>query len=535
MKAVWLVRLRDLAGRMRFWTAIVGYNPRDRSLSHGIYLIYVVIFFSLWGFAVLALLASLGAGMLTMVKGLTPTAASTMIVGAILLMYAIWQGYMSGKRSPFIFSETDAELICQTPVDRRQVALAWFLVDWIPGGLVFGGLAIVLRFAILQLAEQGGVVWAHLPGYLLAGLQVVCIILPLHLAFMATDYALGALRLRGDMDNPWLRWIPVWVGLGLIILAITSIQGFQIILWPVLFPLKAGFGEVYWLAGFSLAIILAIIGLLSLYWASPGLNLSRAAQESRFKWSAQQVSWLGDSQLRREMLTRKRLGVGHQASRIHGRAGAWALIWKDWVTTLRAMNFGTTMGWIGIFWVYLGLILAPDWGARIWAFTIWSLLVSQRCTERLRADLKVWAITRQLPFSGRETLAAQVATPVLATTLLSWLAMGIISALGFSPMIFLIVLVPTTILCITLTAAFDILRHCHSSELLAGQAAELGAGGVVLGIILGGTPMVMVSWILNQYHTIGVICSGTLLGLAFAGGITYVIWRLTASSYRNIN
>ena len=54
MNAVWLVRWRQLASRMRFWTAIVGYDPRDHSLSHSIYLIYVIIFFSLWGFAMLA-------------------------------------------------------------------------------------------------------------------------------------------------------------------------------------------------------------------------------------------------------------------------------------------------------------------------------------------------------------------------------------------------------------------------------------------------------------------------------------------------
>lgn len=534
MKAVWLVRLRELAGRLRFWTAIVGYDPRDRSLSQSIYLVYVVIFFSIWGFAVLALLASFGAGMLTQFKGLTPAVASTMILGVVLLIYSIWQGYKSGRRSPFIFSETDAELICQTPVDRRQVALAWFLGDWIPGGLVFGGLAIVLRFASLQLVEQGAIGWAHLPRYLLAGLQVVIIMLPLHMTFMAIDYALGALRLRGDMDSRWFRWVPLWAGLGLIILSVISKPGIQIILWPVLFSLKSGFGEVSWLAGFSLALVLAMIGLSALYLASPRLNLSRAAQESRFRWSTQQVSWLGDSQLKREMITRRRLGVGHQASRIQGRAGAWALIWKDWVATLRALNFSTVIGWLGIFAVYLGMILAPDWGSRVWAFTIWTLLVSQRCTERLRADLKVWAITRQLPFSGQETLAAQLATPVLVTTLLSWLAMGISSWLGFSPVIPLIVLAPASILCIAFTAAFDILRNCRSSELLAGQAAELGAGGVVLGIILAGFPMMMVSWIANKYNTGGVIWLSSLLGLVLGGGITFLIWRLTAATYRNI-
>jgi len=535
MKAVWLVRSRELASRIRFWTAIVGYDPRDRSLSQNIYLIYVTIFFSLWGFAVLALLASLGAEVLTLVKGLTPQMASTMIISVVLLMGAIWQGYMAGKRSPFIFSETDAELICQTPVDRGLIALAWFLGDWIPGGLVFGALSTVLRFASVELVEQGGVMWAHLPSYLLAGLQVVSVILPLHMAFMATTYTLGALRLRGDMDNPYLRWIPIWAGLGLIILALISKQGVQTILWPMLLFLKAGFGVSNWLVGYILVLPLACISLLVLYRASLRLNLSRAAQESRFTWSVQQISWLGDSQLRHEMINRQKLGVGHQASRVHGRAGAWALIWNDWVSTQRVMNFTTLVAWLGIFGVYMGLLLAPDWGARIWAFSIWTLLVSQRCTNRLRADLKVWTITRQLPFSGREMLAAHLAMPIIGTTLLSWLAIGIGSSLGFSQVISLLVLTPVAIVCIALTAAFDIFRHCHGSDLMAGQVADLGAGGIVLGILLAGSPLILVSWLANRINTTEVFWLSALLGVALVGGISYIIWRLAVATYKNIS
>jgi hypothetical protein len=534
MKAVWLVRVRELAGRMRFWIAIVGYDPRKRSLSQSIYLIYVAIFFSLWGFAVLALLANLGAGMLTLVNGATPSETSTMIVAIVLFGDAVLQGYKAGRRSPFIFSETDAELICQTPLDRKQVALAWFLGDWLPDGLVFGALAVILRFASLQLVEPGGVVWAHLPGYLLAGLQVASIILPLHMALMAIDYALGAWRLRGDRDNPWLRWIPVGAGVVLITLAIVNTRGIQIILWPLLFPLSVGFGEGYWLVGFTFAVLLVMTGLLVLYQASPRLNLSRAAQESRFRWAFQQISWLGDSRLRGEMITRQKLGVSHQSSRIQGRAGVWVLIWKDWVATVRTMNFGTVMGWLGIFVVFTGVLLVPDWGARMWAFAIWSLLVGQRCTKRLRADLRVWTITRQLPFSWRKTLVAELATPVVGAALVSWLAMGVSTWLGFTPQTSLILLAPAPILCITLTAAFDILRNCRSSELLVGHVADLGAGGLISGIILAAIPMVMVSWSASQSGAQGINWLITLLGISLSIGIIYGMWRLAAAALKNI-
>ena len=70
MNAVWLVRERQVGSRMSFWTAIVGYDPRDHSRSHQIYLVYVIIFFSLWGFAMLALIADWGAAVLMLFQGI---------------------------------------------------------------------------------------------------------------------------------------------------------------------------------------------------------------------------------------------------------------------------------------------------------------------------------------------------------------------------------------------------------------------------------------------------------------------------------
>ena len=534
MKAVWLVRSRELTSHMKFWISIVGYNPRDHSLSQGIYLIYVTIFFSFWGFAVLALLANLGAGILSLVRGASPSSAATIIVSSVLLMDFLVRGYSAGKRSPFTFSDADAELICQTPVGRRQVCLAWFLGDWLPQGLAYGALAVVLRFACIQLTEPEGIVWAHLPGYFLAGLRVASIMLLIHMALMAIDHALGAVRLHRDKERPWLSWIPIEVAVILIFLTLVMGSGVQIILWPMLFPLRAGYGEATWLVGLILAVILAMGGLLALYWASPGVNLSRAAQESRFRWAVQQVSWLGNSHLSQQLKTRQKLGAGHSASQIPGKAGYPALIWKDWVTTLRVIKLGTILGWLGILFVFLGMILAPDWGARLWAFIIWSLMVGQRSTDRLRGDLEIWVITRQLPFSGNETIAAEVARPVITTTLLSWFAIGVSYWLGFSPPLWLILLSPVAILCIVLAAAFDILRHCRSCGLVSGQVAELGAGGLVSGIILAGIPLSIVTWLASHLYAPGILWLGDLIGLVLSMVIIYFQLKLTAALYRDI-
>jgi hypothetical protein len=293
MIAVWFVRLRQLESRMRFWTAIVGYDPRDRSLSHNIYLVYVIIFFSLWGFAVLALMADLGAGVLSLFRGTSPIQSAILLTTGILLADVLLRCYRYARRSPFVFSEEDAVLICQTPVDRKQVAIAWLFGDWFPAGLPYAAGVVMLSFACLQLGTPGGIIWSHLPFYILVGFRAASIMLPLHLAFMTLAYVFGALRLRGDKDLMFLRFIPIGIGVGLILLIRFFPTSLLFFLWPIIYPLGAEFGVTGWLAGFSLAVLMATLSLLALYLVTPKLNLSRASQESIFRHRFQQGRVMG--------------------------------------------------------------------------------------------------------------------------------------------------------------------------------------------------------------------------------------------------
>ena len=535
MSAVWLIRLGQLANQMKFWTAIVGYNPRDRSLSQSIYLVYAGVFFSLWGFAVLTLLADLGAGLLSLFEGLAPSVAATYVIIFVLFCDTTLRGYKAGKYSPFVFSEEDAGLLCQTPVDRRQVAIAWMLGDWLPAALFYLALAVVLCFANLQLVGQGAILWNRLPSYWLAAIRIASIVLPLHLAFIAADYAFGAFRLRDDRDYHILRWIPIGLMIILSSLAFISLPGLQIVLWPVIFVLNSGFGNGSWLAGICVSTALSMVSLLLLYMVSTRLNLSRAAQESHFRWAYHQISWLGDTRLSQQMKTREQLGTGHSTSRLPGSAGNGALIWKDGVTSLRRIDFAPIGAWLGIFGSGMGMMMAPDWGTRMWAFIIWCLLVGQRGTERLRSDLEVYAIIRSLPFSGKKVLLAEIALPAFTATMLTWFASMIGFWLGLSAQIILVVLAPTAILCIMLAAMVDILRHSSSSDLMAGQAAEMGAGGLLLGILAAGLPLGMVILVSSQLNNGIIQWASILSGMILSLGITYGTYNLAVNQYKKIS
>jgi uncharacterized membrane protein len=534
VKAIQLVRIRELAARMRFWTAIVGYDPRDHSVSHRLYLGYIVIFFSLWGFSVLTLLAEGGTWVLSFFGGLPPGQAAVFILMVGLLLDADLRGYKACRRSPFVFSEEDAVLICQTPVDRRKVALAWLLGDWLPACLPFVVLAVVLRFSSLQLADQGAFLWSYLPRYWLAAFRITAIILPLHLAFMSSGYTLGSLRLRMDKDLPNLGWIPIGFALIMVSLYFTNKGFLGISLLPVNYPLAAGFSSDNWLVGFLLALILALTGLLVLYYASPKLNLSRAAQESSSRGAIRQAFIYGDGRVTERMRIRNRLGVQHSPTRLAGLAGAWSLVWKDAVISLRSIDFGKLLAWVGIFGLSMGMVVAPDWGTRFWSFIIWCLLIERRGTERLRSDLELWVISRQLPFSGQAAIVAELVVPALAAVLLTWLAVGFGALLGYSPQYAFTLVAPVAIITIVLAAVLDILQKCHASDLLTGQVAEPGAGGLILGGLLAGIPMGIVYWLTYLPGSTAADLMIALFGSALSLGVSYVLLKLNVSIYRGI-
>lgn len=294
MRAVWLVRSRQLMSRMRFWIAITGYDAADRSFTNRAYLLYLVIFFCFWGCAVLALFADQLAFIFSAFGIQHPVPGAVAVVSVILLVVALFQSYRYARRSPFVFSEDDAVLICLTPVDRRLVALAWLLGEWIPAGVPYWSLAIILSFSFLQLTLDPRLFAISFPFFVLAAVRAVSIMLPLHLTLMAGTYLFGAMRLRGAKDLPYLGLVPLIIAIVLSLIYMYNPATFLAILWPLSYPLKSGFGEAQWMSGFIVVILWLCLNLALLYLLTPGLNLSRAAQESLRRRGSKLFSSLGE-------------------------------------------------------------------------------------------------------------------------------------------------------------------------------------------------------------------------------------------------
>jgi hypothetical protein len=590
MKAVWMVRSRQMYTSFRFWLALFGYNPRDRSFSQKLYLVYAAIFYLLWSFAVLSLFAGGAAQVLGGLQSILGSqnalpgsevssniAPAASLVGWLgLVIWWLIATYTAARRSPLNFNEEDAYLICQTPADRRAVALAWLVGQWPASLLPIGTLAIVLGFSLVEGAKRGFLTTADIPMYLLSGLRSVSVIVPLQIGLLALAWTPGIIRLRRGGEHAWVRLISPAVGVLLTAAWLVSNSGgtpllerlnqapMVVLATPLMYPLRAALGLNNWTNGFLAALGWAAIGLLSMFWAASRLNLSRAAQESRGQITLVQTLLAGDARQVEVFKTQQRLGTQHKASawltgsswEMRSQKRHWlALILKDLAQSGRTNPLSRLWGWLSVLLIGAGLILSTGLRAQDWALSAillvyWSLQIGNQATKRLRDDLALWSVLRPLPLRQGDLIGAEITRGWIEACLASWLGLamglGMLSllqatseamqaALPAAPPLLqpggnliLFLLVPILAALALFGATIDVLRQAKSSNLLAGFAPQPG----FLSLVLGGGAV--------------LISAGLALGLAafyvwlallapVAGGLmARLFWRLAAQRYGEI-
>jgi hypothetical protein len=539
MKPVWMVRSRQIAQKLSFWLMLIGYDPHDHSLSHRIYLIYASIFMSLWGFAMLTLAAGATATMLTSIGNGSANQAAVQISLLLLGVWSLYQLWQVSRRSPFIFSEEDAHLICQTPVSRSVVTICWFVGDWFTQALPFWVVSVTFGFAMVEVQLAGNVTFADFFLYVASGLRALSAFFPLHLGLLAVLWALGALRLQGNRE--W-RWSPRLVVIGILLVIGSLVLGIenpewaksiapigQILLWPLDYPLRAAFSLSPWINGVVVAVGIAVLGLVALAISGHGLNLSRAAQESTQREKIQTAQRYGMLDVVHEVKQRDRLGIGRDPTRLPARPGLWVLLWKDILQSRYELGFGGVWNWLLLLGLSAGAFLTPDFGSRILLFAFWVFAVGQRTTSRLRADLANWWILRSLPFQAERLLLAELVIPWILTVTLGWLAIIIAGQNLGTFRLAVVFLMPFVCLILSLISAYDVLRQSNTGMLLNGNVPGLSAlailGGILCMAILAG-----IAWWFSSFRWIS-------MSLTFGVSIllAYGTWHMAANKYRSIS
>jgi hypothetical protein len=530
VRTAWLVRGRQMETRFAFWLAAVGYDRRDRSLQHRIYLIYALLFMSGWVFAVFTLFASSGAGLLKAYNPANPPAGAADLALKLTLVWAAFTLIQVSRRSPIVFSEDDAYLICQTPLDRRAVALTWFPADWLQRALPFWAALVTLGFSMAEIRLNGNATAGDIPMYVLTGLRALVAFLPIQMGLCAALWAFGALRLSGYGEPPWLRR-SAWIGAGAILLGMLPNTPWQVVFWPLSFPLVAGFGLSPWLYGSAVGLALAALGLLALWAASGGLNLSVAAQETTGQAAQQAASRLGDFDQAQALRQRERLGLGRPPTRLKAQPGLWVLPWKDAVQSIQAPGWLEILGWLEVLAVALAGALLPYWEGRALAAILWVIFLGQVATRRLREDLAHWSLVRLLPIDSSQALLADLGLSWALGLLLTWL--GLIPGLTVlgSASLVLMLLVPVLTATVLLAAAYDILHRCSVSALLAGNAPTVTGRGALLGLVLAAVPLGLLWW-LGRQPIPPVLDAIAVVGVSLLTAA--IAWSLASSAYQEI-
>jgi hypothetical protein len=534
LRAVWLVQSRKLRSKLEFWLVLIGYNRRTHSFSSFIYLVYVIIFFSVWIFVMLVFLAGIGGKVLEAIPLNTPLTTAQTLGEIAFGTFIVLDLYATSRRSPFVFSEADSHMLCQTPVDRPVVAIIWFLVSWLERGLFLWPAAIVLGYALVEARSPTELSLVDLPSYLLAGWRILIIVIPLHLGAQSLSWSVGAWRLKGKDERFSLRWAAP-------VLAVALIGGWfisrldggllsQIWYWLVGFPILSGLGSGPLIAGLGLSLGWAILGISVLWLSSREMNLARAFQESHGQEARRAAILTGAFDLGRELQQRERLGVGRKPSPLPARPGITSLVWRNMIQRWRTFTLGGVFPWLGILGLTLGAILVPDWGSRGWFFALWLLLVGGRVTYSLRMDLGHWWLMHQLPSQMEVIFLMDMVIPLVIIELISLLILPVALFTGSISSIFLCWILIMGCVGTGLAASLDITIQSRTEKLLEGIVPNVGwltvvVGGLILGIPGGFAWLALRVWSMPTWF-------GILAILAISMSLDYLLFILLRSFLR---
>lgn len=536
MDPVLTLYCRRFVSRLAYWLLELGYDLRDRSASNQLYLVYFCLFWLVWVVAVFALLGQSVAEQLARLP-LEPALFAVSLWMGGLEVWAMLLLWNAARRSPFVFTEEDAYLICQTPLSRRRVGLVLFLLHWCETCLPFAAGAVILSFVLVEVqcgyTDPGLLIVA----YILNSLRALTIVLPLHGALLAAIWGVGALRLR-RRELPWLR--PAVIALVALLamgwLLRTSWPGLFLLLHaPLHFTLQAAFiaGNTSWAGGLAFSFLLWVLALIFLATVTPHINLSQAAQETSRLATIQMARGFFYSNLAEAIELRQRLESTYAPSQLLRSQGVSALLEKGVLQSWRAFAPAQLMSWLWLFMLYLGMFLPSNWLVRLVIAGVWTIKLGSLSTHRLRSDLARWWILRSLPVSPARLVLTELAWPLILATLLGWGALLLASAPFHEAALAAAAQLPFWAASAVLAAAYDILRRSQARVLMSPSIAEENVPqpdiwGAIQSLVSVLVPFSLLAW--SSTHA--VLSSWGWAAVLLTVGIAWLNFRGAATAYK---
>lgn len=535
MNAAHWVRARQEERELVYWLSLVAYEHHDHSFANRVYLLYLTLFFGSWVFAVLIFFAGGGAMLLQLIHPTDPVSAAVFLEVLLLGLWGIYGFWQALRRSPIVFSEQDETLLCQTPLNRRHVALRWLLMPWLKSALPFWLAAVALGFSVAEAALPGAMSASRIPEYAMYGLRAWLMIIPIHLALFSLQWAVGILHLQKDHERRWLAWtiMPVVIAFFAALSyfafnpASPALHPWSDLPAALLFPFQTAFSggrvSIAWLT--SSLFALAALGLM--YGVSGTLSLSRAVQETRQLETLHAAQRYGLSAYSANIQSRQRLGVMRKPTRLPAVLGAGSLVWKDVLQSLRALRLSSAFVWFQIFLLMLGMSFLTQPGSSALLVAFWVIQIGQVSVVRIRSDLACWPLVRQLPIPRKHFLLLELGPVCILALLVSLAGLAAGSIIFNKPLTPMVSLMPGTVAAVAGMAIFDVIRRSRGHLLLNESVPELSSGGILLGAIVAGVP------ILIQFLLPGP--AGIALSILLSLGFALLAFNLAVHSFRSMD
>ncbi len=543
-----MIRSKQVTSSINFWLSLVVHDTHDRSVLTLAYLLYVFAFFSVWTLVVMFLISDLLANTLSPLLASLGIAFADIvpIIGVLsLALWSLYSIYKATSRSPLVFSEDDAHLLCQTPAARRFVTLTWLFSEWPSSVFLFLAAAATVGFALLELDINNGIKVMSVGNLTVAALKPLIIIIPLHLGLFAVAWVVGVDRLQRDVKRikimRTLRILAVILAVTLFVAALGRIlfpsyfATFQPLLSLLTFPLDTAFLGGNWGLGIAVSIGLMAGSLAVLWQISDNLNLSRAAQETHHFQALRVAFRIGNHYRIRELKDRERLGSTHMPSRVPTFPGVWMVTWKDTVQSLRTLTISRFWSWLVILLLTIsgtvvGVIL-KDSASLFVLIVYWTLLVGQQTSARFNKDLGNWWLFNSLPLSARSIILHDVVRPVFAAIAITWIALWMSSLLGLSISPIVICSVPFVVVGISFSSVFDMLRQADVGMLLVGRPPDFGLVGLAVGMFCMAIPAAI--YFLIEHYSLSPVAG--MLAIVLAGVILAIsLLRLSERKFRRV-
>ena len=527
---IWTLYSRRFSLSLGYWLSALGLDWRDRSTSNRLYMVYFFAFWAGWAVAAFALLGSWVAGALSSFSAIAPEQIALGLSEISLVGWGLYSLWRASRRSPFVFTDEDAHLICQTPVSRPGVALALFLLNWYEAAFPFAVATIAVCFGVVEAGLTGPFTLPAMAGYLRYALRGLSLILPLHLGLQASAWAVGALRLRGRHDYPSLRWLAPAVGALLVITPLIwptpASPAIAVLQQPWLWPLNAALGAAFaphgaWIVGALLALVFAAASLALLLAAAQRLSFNRAAQETTLQATLQGARRFGRTDLAQALAQRQRLGTARPPSPLLARPGSWVILSKAFIQTSRGLPIGQVLVWLYIGGLGAIVLISPSAATKLLMGGLWVVAVGNAATTRLRSDLANWWLLRLLPIAAPRLFLAELALPWFVVVVLGELAVGLVPALSPGYRLAVGACWPLLSASAAFAAGADVLRQAHVRTLMVPSLAtenvqQPGLWGVLQGLASVAVSMALLEWSVRQTAPIfwGVVALGIALIVA---------------------